>query len=141
MQLEIIPDGIISPDDHPGHFPCEIVVGWDIWEDDGGLTRESFQFGDGITLIDHHGLKAQIKVTEKYERRFYTVFVGLGTIEGYTASEPKIIKIEIENGRVHSLSFIQDGNDHAAFNSFPLWQEALEHQRKAVERREASFSL
>ena len=137
-----IPDGVISPDDHPGHFPGDVVVGFNIWEDNGGLLNESFKLGDSITLTDHYGLKAQIQVTEQLPRKCKgcTEFVGVGTMEGYTASEPKEIKIEVVNGRIYSLTFTQDSDDHAVFNSFPLWQEALKQRRRFSEQYEKAIS-
>lgn len=139
-----IPDGVITPDDHPGHFPNEVVVGFDIWEGGGDLLSESFKLGDSIILTDHHGLKAQIQITEhlKSDRKSgdHHTFSGLGTIEGYTASNSKKIRISVRNGQLHFLSFIQDNDDHTVFNSFPLWQEALAYRREFSEMREKSIS-
>lgn len=137
-----MPNSVISPDDHPGHFPSDVIVGFHIWEDDGGLLGENFKLGDSITLTDHHGLKAQIQVMEQLPRarRDHAEFVGIGTIEGYTASELKEIKIEVVNGHIHALLFTQDSDDYAAFNRFPLWQEALECRRKGVELWESVIS-
>ena len=142
LQFQPMSDDTITPDNHPGHFPGEVVVGFDIWEDDGGLLSGNFKFGDSITFNEHHGLKAQIQVIEQLpcKREDYTEFVGIGTIEGYTASKPKEIRIEVVNSQIHALVFTQDSDDLTVFNSFPLWQEALEHQRKAIELQENIIS-
>lgn len=144
INFQTIPDGIIIPDDHQGHFPNEVVIGWDIWENDGGLTKENFVFGDRVLLVDHYGLKAKIQVTEHLtfnrESRSDIEFSGLGTVEGYTASEPKKIHIVVHNEQIHSLSFIMDQEDVSVFNSFPLWQKALEYRRKFSEERKKVIS-
>lgn len=131
-----IPDGIIVPDDHPGHFPSDTVVGYYIWEDDGGLLNENFKLGDRIILTDHYGLKAQIQVTERLTHGF----AGFGSIEGYTSSAPKKINIEIHDGRICRLLFTGDRDDYDAFNSFPLWQDALEYRHMAIESKENVIS-
>lgn len=144
INFQTIPDGIIIPDDHQGHFPNEVVIGWDIWENDGGLTKENFVFGDRVLLVDHYGLKAKIQVTEHLtfnrESRSDIEFSGLGTVEGYTASEPKKIHIVVHNEQIHSLSFIMDQEDVSVFNSFPLWQKALEYRHKFSEQRKKVIS-
>lgn len=144
INFQTIPDGIIIPDDHQGHFPNEVVIGWDIWENDGGLTKENFVFGDRVLLVDHYGLKAKIQVTEHLtfnrESRSDIEFSGLGTVEGYTASEPKKIHIVVHNEQIHSLSFIMDQEDVSVFNSFPLWQKVLEYRRKFSEERKKVIS-
>lgn len=144
VNFQTIPEGIIIPDDHLGHFPDEVVIGWDIWEDDGGLTKENFVLGDRIVLTDHYGLKAKIQVTEHLtsnrESGSDIEFSGLGTVEGYTASEPKNIHIVVHNEQIHSLSFIMDQDDMVVFNSFPQWQKALEYRRKFSEQRKKVIS-
>lgn len=135
-----IPDGIITPDDHPGHFSNDIIIGWNIWVDDGGLLEKNFKLGDCIILTDHYGLKTQIQITEclisneeKDKVGVYTRFVGFGSVEGYTASKRKKIYIDVYNDHIHSLLLTMDSDDLLAFHNFYLWQEALEYRHKTTD--------
>ena len=88
-----VPEGIICPDLHPAHFPGEYFVGFEIWNQDGGLSRGDCRIGETKTLVDHHGLKAVIRIEEhtpeaEQDRCHDADYVGSGTIEGYTSSRP-----------------------------------------------------
>lgn len=124
-----VPVGIVCPDEHPGHFPNEYVIGFEIWEQDGGLVRGDFQPGKEITLVDHHGLKTVIRVEEHYteaenDRRHDNAdYAGTGTIEGYTTERPRKIRIYIsrKSDRIFCLAFFKENDDYAM--RFPLWEE------------------
>ncbi len=129
--------GTICPDDHPGHFPNEIIVGWDIWGECNELSSGGFVLGNTITLTDHFGLESKIMITEhlasaeeKRKRQVYTDYIGIGCIEGYTTSRKREIHIDIKDGRVFSLSTFIDSDDLDAFNNYPLWKDAREQIRE-----------
>ena len=125
-----VPDGIACPDYHPGHFPNEIIIGYEIWEQDSGLAQGNYRIGETKTLIDHHGLKTVIQISlytpESEQNRFHeSDFEGTGTVEGYTSSRPRQIKVYLnrKKGKISFLKFLVENDDCL---NFPLWQEYLE---------------
>lgn len=120
-----LPAGAVRSDAHAGHFPEQVCIGWSIWPDDGGLLKADFRLGETVTLTDHHGLHAVIRI----DARDGAAFLGTGTVEGYTTARPREIRIETDGQGVRALTFFTDENDRAAYESFPLWREAVEHQR------------
>ena len=132
--FEPLPDGAACPDDHAGYLPSDLIVGWRIWTDDGGLHTEDFPLGDILILTDHYGLKSRIRITEhpangqdKSRRKIDADYIGTGTMEGYTTSREREIRIHLENGAIHSLFSTWDNDDRAEYDRFPLWQESRDH--------------
>lgn len=135
-----VPEGTIYPDGYILHYDEKLTVGFELWENNGGLLSEGFRLGDTITLTDRFGLKSVIKVTEhltsfeeQKKRRIFADYIGIGTIEGYTTSRERQIEISVRGGKVISLSARVDEDDMKLFHEFPLWQEAHEHTRKREE--------
>ena len=125
-----VPAGIPCPDEHPGHHPNEYVIGFEIWEQDGGLAGGDFRPGEEITLTDRYGLKTVIRIEEHYtteaekDRRHDDAdYAGTGTIEGYTTERPRKIRVYIsrKNDRIFCLAFFKENDDYAL--RFPLWEE------------------
>lgn len=124
-----VPAGIVCPDEHPGHFPNEYVIGFEIWEQDEGLVRGDCRIGEEVTLIDHHGLKTVIRIEEHYTEAEKVRchddadYAGTGTIEGYTTERPRKIRIYIsrKSDRIFCLAFLRENDDYAM--NFPLWEE------------------
>lgn len=132
---EPAPVGTIVPDRRTGYLCTDLIVGPDIWENDGGLLADGFKLGSVIMLIDHYGLKSIIKITEhlitkeekhKY-RRSSPDFIGLGYIEGYTTLREREIHIEIRDGRINYLISITDNDDQKEYEDYPLWKEYHDH--------------
>lgn len=132
------PAGTIYPDIRASH-PNDYLVGFDIWENDGGLLADDFQLGSTVSLTDHYGLSSVIEITEhlneeeKNKRRTETDFIGLGYMEGYMTSRKREIRISLYKGKIWSLlTYQQDRTnaDYEAYKSFPLWKNAHEHNDK-----------
>jgi len=127
------------------HHPMCTRIGFDIWEDDGGLLSKGFQLGSTVTLTDCYGLKSVIKILDHQtshedveEKRYYAhafndywgftrcheSFFGYGHIEGYTSTKDREIDIAVVDGRIFSLYtvMLDEGDLNAAY-SFPLWEE------------------
>ena len=126
-----VPEGIPCPDEHPGHFPNEIVVGFGIWEQDAGLVSGDFRIGEEKTLVDRHGLKTVFTILEHTPEgktgRFHDGnFIGSGTVEGYTSSRPRKIRIYINyrQKRIDFLKFLMENDDYGL--DFPLWRKYRE---------------
>ena len=121
-----VPEGIKCPDEHQGHFPNEYYIGDEIWEEDGGLARGDYRIGETKTLIDHYGLKTVIRIeqhfTEAEKNRYHDAdYEGTGTIEGYTSSRPRPIKVYLNRAgdRIRFLKLLKQNDDYQL--SFPLW--------------------
>ena len=144
--FQAFPEGTVCPDVLTGRWPQDLLIGWKIWEDDGGLLSDSFRLGNTVTLTDHYGLKTIITITEhlasKEEKRNKKItedYIGTGTIEGYTTSRPRQIRIGIMDGRIGYLYSVTDNEDRAAFESFQLWNSAREYGEKITEIREKAL--
>ncbi len=132
--FEPLPVGAACPDDHAGYLPSDLIVGWEIWTDDGGLLTKDFPLGDTLILTDHYGLKSRIRITEhpadgpeKARQKNDAEYIGTGTIEGYTTSREREIHIHLKNGAIHFLSASWDNDDRAEYERFPMWQESRDH--------------
>ena len=123
-------------DKYPCHFSNELLVGWLIWQDDGGLLSNDFKIGDEIRLTDHNGLESVIRVTEhlkgenKKKRGSTAEYLGQGYIEGYTTTREREIEIGIWKGQIQYLFTTIDSSDRQEYSSFPMWEEARMHSRK-----------
>lgn len=124
------PDGTVFPDRYPGRRHSDLVVGFYIWTDDGGLLSPEFRLGDTIVLTDHHGLKSVIKVTERltpqdeeHEQGLAMDFTGTGIIEGYTTARERQIFIYVYKGKIASLHTKRDLDDEKVLEDFPLWND------------------
>lgn len=135
---EPVPEGTVVPDKLAGYLNTDLIVGPDIWKNDGGLLSDGFQLGSVITLTDHYGLESTIRVTEhlakeeekhKY-RRSSPDYIGVGCIEGYTTLREREIHIEIRNGRINYLISVIDNDDQKTYEDFPLWKGYHEHSDK-----------
>lgn len=122
--LEPLPEDLIRPDYHAGHFPDDLIIGWDIW---GALQNPQVMLDNAvhlktpITLIDHHGLKTKVEGLQNHKGSTY---IGFGTIEGYTSARPREIQITTgPKGQIRCLSTKQGKDDVNVFQRFPLWQE------------------
>ena len=119
-----VPEGVVCPDDHPAHFPGEYVIGWNIWEADNEPAQGKWRPGETRTLVDHHGLKTVMRIDQVFEEDEKkhsgdADCTGTGTIEGYTSSRPREIKVFMEDGRVDYLTFFRGNDDNI---DFPLWR-------------------
>ena len=128
-----VPEGIVCPDCMTSRYANEYYVGWYIWEDDGGLTKDDFHLGDTITLTDRHGLKARIRVDRKIDKSIRhpestADYVGTGTVEGYTSARPREIQIYVKDHKISCLYFRRDEDDFG----FDLWKDYYE-DRKTVD--------
>lgn len=138
--FEPLRDGAYHDDYRLGHFPGEMIIGHNIWEDDGGLLSDDFRLGSTINLTDHYGLKSIITVNEFVPRKTlgendewvirYEYYEGYGTIEGYTKPEGSCLELYTWYGKLNSIGFYPDEEDWKAHNSFPLWKEQIEHEEK-----------
>ena len=144
--FQTFPEGTVCPDVLTGREPQDLLIGWKIWDDDGGLLSDSFQLGDTVTLTDHYGLKSFITITEhlasneeKRSRRISEDYIGAGTIEGYTTSRSRQIRIGILDGKIRYLHTTSDNEDRELFDSFPLWSNAREYGGKIIETREKAL--
>lgn len=98
--------------------------------DDGGLVCDKEPVGKTFVLTDKHGLKTKLlveRVGGDWLEGEYD-YLGMGTIEGYTSSNPVKIKIFLWQGKVVSLRVYISGYDarrehEMAFRKFPLWQK------------------
>ena len=76
------------------------------------------------------GLKAVITVEEKTDWNGAAVFVGKGTIEGYTTKQERRIEISTDrDGNIISILYPAYPEDYAYYSEFPLWQKAIEYGR------------
>ncbi|MBR5974631.1 MAG: hypothetical protein IK020_05545 [Clostridiales bacterium] len=138
------PPDVVFDDLILSHQPFCIRVGFSIWEDDGGLLSDNFKIGQTVTLTDHHGLKAVIKIYDHMtsksavrDRRYYAYsftdimgvlgctegFVGYGHIEGYTSMRDRPIDISVKDGKIFTLYTQREIDDCEAYYSFPLWRK------------------
>lgn len=155
--IEPMPEDCIKPDIHPGHFPNEYIIGWDIWENGVCMlsnnneharhsTLASYEPSKATILTDHNGLKTHLsslsvqQAEEGITGCNLQEYRGMGTIEGYTSSREREIRIFVENDRIHCLIFFVDEEDARAHRCFPLWQKYNEYLRRidAVQRKAAS---
>ena len=129
---EPVPEGVKCPDESPSAYkPDYWCVGWGIWGDDGGLLQDDFQLGSTIELIDHYGLKSRIQVNDKIDDDYVKMygrehFAGIGTVEGYTGSRPRVIDIYTRNNKIDCLRFKKDADD----NGHPIWEPYNRHMDK-----------
>ena len=139
--LEPWPKGLIIPDIHAGHFPNDLLIGWNLWNNDKSTLDEALQNDTPIVLTDQHGLKTCIRLNQgkksdvlSSQAQGYTEYIGTGTIEGYTSDRPREIQITIsEDGQIRCLLTRQDHDDIEAFQNFYLWKE---YQQKMQELRQ-----
>ena len=130
-----VPEDIACPDDYPAHFPGEYVIGWNIWETDDEPVKGKWMPGETRTLVDHHGLKTVIRIDQVFgesEKKHPgdADCIGTGTIEGYTSSRPREIKVFMEDGEVDCLTFFRGNDDNI---DFPLWR-AFNEDREEIHR-------
>ena len=138
-----VPEGIPCPDEHPGHFPNEYIVGFGIWEQDAGLASGDFRTGKEKILTDRHGLKTVIRILEYtpagmaglWGGGYYT---GSGTVEGYTSSRPREIRIYPDRKRkkIDCLKFFKEDDDYRL--DFPLWKKYREDRAEIAAVRSRS---
>ena len=129
-----VPADIIRPDiylSHDNHWPFYWFVGFGIWEKDEGLAHGIYQIGETKTLVDHCGLKATIRIDrhireDEKSRYLDCDYIGTGTIEGYTSSRKREIKIYLDrkNNRIGSLLFRAGDDDH--WTEYPMWKPYCE---------------
>ena len=130
-----LPQGVKRPDSRADRTrPHDYWIGWDIWEDDGGLLQKDFRLGSTITLTDHYGLKSIIQVDRRADDGPGLVscdlcYAGTGTIEGYTSSRQREIKIFIRHNRIYCLYCRRDSDDFGS----DLWKEYDEFMQSANE--------
>ena len=134
---EPLRDGAYHDDYKFGHYPGEMIIGHNIWEDDGGLLSDDFKLGSSIKLTDHYGLKSNIVVNEFVPHKecdgevsYYEYFKGHGTIEGYTKPEGSDLELYPYEGKLSHIIFYPNEEDWNAHNSFHLWKEQIEHERQ-----------
>lgn len=146
--LEPFPDNLITPDIHAGHFPTDLVIGWDIWHESIDALEEAIKRDMPVILTDHYGLKTYIKLLQNLKpdrlpvqtqgsTKHLAEYIGTGTIEGYTSERPREIKITVsENGQIRCLFTKQDHDDNVAFQSFPLWKDYHQKLRELEQEEE-----
>ena len=121
-----VPEGIVCPDERPAHFPSEFIVGDRIWVNDESLAQGRCGPGEEITLVDHHGLKTELRIgrripdAEKSSRQDAD-YLCTGSVGGYTSARKRKIRVYIRDGRVSSLRFFKESDDYAV--DCPLWRE------------------
>jgi len=128
--FEPIPADVICPDSLPGHYPGETIIGWKIWEDDGGLLSDGFMLGDVIKLTDRKGLKSVLRIIKDNRPEDKSIqnveydYLAMGTIEGYTSSREREVKVYVRDGKIdHLTTFIMGNDDAEAFLNNPLWKD------------------
>ena len=133
------------------HHPRGMRIGFEIWDDDGGLLSDDVQIGSTYTLTDCDGLKSVITILEHNttkevvrDRRYYAhafkdywgftgcheSFLGYGHIEGYTSTRDRAIDIAVVNNTIYSMYTGLDNDDYEAQSEFPLWREAYDYKNK-----------
>ena len=92
--------------------------------DAGGLDFENDPVGKSFTLVDEHGLKAELEIRWKiYVKRHDTEYSAFGTIEGYTTARKRRIEISaLEDNRIRFITKL-DIDDMNTYGQFPLWKE------------------
>ena len=135
--IEPLREGAYHDDYRFGHHPGEMIIGTDIWKDDGGLLSDNFHPGSTVNLTDHYGLKAVISIEEYIPCKKYDGLVssnayykGHGSIEGYTKPAGSYMKLYLSDGNLSYIDFFPDKEDRKAHNSFPLWEEQIKHEEQ-----------
>lgn len=138
-----IPEACVKPDiriDGYGTYSMGMIIF--CLADDGGLFRAADPVGKTYTLTDPRGLRAVLRiesvVTEQErarDNRISALFSAAGSVEGYTGSGERTIKVSAPDGKGRiCLDAVMKGEDFRAFSDFPLWAEyrALESARAAL---------
>ena len=119
---------------------------WNIysrWRDNDGMLHDSSPEGKTFSFTSDLGLKAVVSITGKRECCGLPMYMGEGTIEGYTSKQKR--KIEIfagQDGKISSLAYLSLPEDEQVYLSFPMWEKQIEFTRyKNGIRRKAVDTL
>lgn len=117
----------------PKHVPRPFVGAFqtDVYiEDDGEFCNSSDPVGETFIFTDAYGLKSKIEIQDTIEwmQAFENpygrqVYSGVGTIEGYTSSNPTQIEVCQQKDQQIHLIFSMRNEDYDVFRNFPLWKE------------------
>jgi len=111
---------------------------WFNLNDDGGLYSCEDPVGKDYILTDETGLRAFIFIDRKGNKgelhnHMDPLYVGHGTIEGYTSSRSRKIYISERYKDEVSFWLIVDNDDREAIYRFPLWKSYHMHSEKFQE--------
>ncbi len=100
--------------------------------DDGGLANDKEPIGKIFVLTDKLGLKTQFTAQRMGRDECGKIcdYYGIGTVEGYTSSNPVTINVYLWQGKISYINVRISGHDarrehEQAFRTFPLWQKHL----------------
>ena len=127
--FEPIPAEVVRPDCYPGHYPGEIIVGWEIWKSDEKLFLNELKPGSVVELTDHRGFKSVLRIVkhnreeDKNRQNGEYDYLAMGTLEGYTSSRERKVRVYVRDGKISHLTTVRDNDDFEAFLDFPLWKD------------------
>ena len=122
-----IPDDCIKPKHQFNMYGTGMAgtVQFDL-ADDGGMYSCDSPIDKEFILTDENGLKATIFIErtgkkDEIHNHMTPQYVGHGTIEGYTSSQPREIFISDREGNTVWFWIHVKNDDHNVLNHFPLW--------------------
>ena len=98
------------------------------WSDADRLLQDSVPIGKTFSIVSDLDLKATVKITEKTDCG-NPVFIGEGTIAGYTTNRVRQLKISAKDGSIISINYVEYPEDADYYAKFPLWQKLIEYRR------------